>query len=93
MQFSKHWAATLDDYAIDLAWSPDGALLAAANEPDIAKRFQRMEKLLDLPAFLGHARGVVDEEAGVAGAGLLSGRLITRASSASNISSARPSRP
>jgi WD40 repeat protein len=31
MNFSKHWAATLDDYAIDLAWSPDGALLAAAS--------------------------------------------------------------
>ena len=31
MQFAKHWAATLDDYAIDLAWSPDGSLLAAAS--------------------------------------------------------------
>ena len=31
MQFAKHWAATLDDYAIDVAWSPDGALLAAAS--------------------------------------------------------------
>ena len=31
MQFSKHWATTLDDYAIDLAWSPDGTLLAAAS--------------------------------------------------------------
>ncbi|MBS0631277.1 MAG: WD40 repeat domain-containing protein [Verrucomicrobia bacterium] len=31
MQLTKHWAATLDDYAIDLAWSPDGALLAAAS--------------------------------------------------------------
>jgi WD40 repeat protein len=31
MQFAKHWAATLDDYAIDLAWSPDGTLLAAAS--------------------------------------------------------------
>ncbi len=30
MNFSKHWAATLDDYAIDLAWSPDGTTLAAA---------------------------------------------------------------
>jgi len=32
MNFSKHWAATLDDYAIDLAWSPDGSLLAAASQ-------------------------------------------------------------
>jgi WD40 repeat protein len=31
MNFSKHWAATLDDYAIDLAWSPDGRTLAAAS--------------------------------------------------------------
>src|SRR5476651_324810 len=31
MQFTKHWAATLDDYVIDLAWSPDGSLLAAAS--------------------------------------------------------------
>jgi WD40 repeat protein len=31
MIFTKHWAASLDDYAIDLAWSPDGALLAAAS--------------------------------------------------------------
>ncbi len=31
MNFSKYWAATLDDYAIDLAWSPDGSLLAAAS--------------------------------------------------------------
>jgi WD40 repeat protein len=31
MIFAKHWAATLDDYAIDLAWSPDGTTLAAAS--------------------------------------------------------------
>jgi WD40 repeat protein len=31
MQLTKHWAATLDDYAIDLAWSPDGSQLAAAS--------------------------------------------------------------
>ena len=31
MQLTKHWAATLDDYVIDLAWSPDGTLLAAAS--------------------------------------------------------------
>lgn len=30
MQLIKHWAATLSDYAIDLAWSPDGSQLAAA---------------------------------------------------------------
>ena len=31
MNLSKHWAGTLDDYAIDLAWSPDGQILAAAS--------------------------------------------------------------
>ena len=31
MTFQKHWAATLDDYVIDLAWSPDGATLAVAS--------------------------------------------------------------
>jgi WD40 repeat protein len=31
MTLSKHWAAVLDDYVIDLAWSPDGAILAAAS--------------------------------------------------------------
>ena len=31
MNLSKHWAATLDDYVIDLAWSPEGQLLAAAS--------------------------------------------------------------
>jgi WD40 repeat protein len=31
MQLTKHWAGQLDDYVIDLAWSPDGAQLAAAS--------------------------------------------------------------
>jgi len=31
MELIKHWAASLDDYAIDLAWSPDGTLMAAAS--------------------------------------------------------------
>ena len=31
MELTKHWAAQLDDYVIDLAWSPDGSLLAAAS--------------------------------------------------------------
>ncbi len=29
MNFAKHWAAVLEDFVIDLAWSPDGATLAA----------------------------------------------------------------
>jgi WD40 repeat protein len=31
MNLTKHWATALDDYVIDLAWSPDGTLLAAAS--------------------------------------------------------------
>jgi WD40 repeat protein len=31
MNLTKHWAAQLDDYVIDLAWSPDGRQLAAAS--------------------------------------------------------------
>ena len=31
MQLTKHWAGQLDDYVIDLAWSPDGTMLAAAS--------------------------------------------------------------
>lgn len=31
MQLTKHWAAQLDDYTIDLAWSPDGMQVAAAS--------------------------------------------------------------
>jgi WD40 repeat protein len=31
MQLTKHWAGQLDDYVIDLAWSPDGSQLAAAS--------------------------------------------------------------
>ena len=32
MQLNKTWAAAIDDYVIDLAWSPDGAHLAAASQ-------------------------------------------------------------
>lgn len=31
MQLTKHWAASLDDYVIDLGWSPDGTKLAAGS--------------------------------------------------------------
>nr|WP_083767853.1 hypothetical protein [Opitutus terrae] len=31
MNLTKHWAAQLEDYVIDLAWSPDGTRLAAAS--------------------------------------------------------------
>jgi WD40 repeat protein len=31
MQLTKHWATTLDDYVIDVAWAPSAAQLAAAS--------------------------------------------------------------
>lgn len=31
MQLTKHWSGQLDDFVIDLAWSPDGSALAAAS--------------------------------------------------------------
>lgn len=31
MQLTKHWAAAVDDYVIDLAWSPDNTHLAVAS--------------------------------------------------------------
>ena len=32
MSLAKHWSALLDDYVIDLAWSPGGSTLAAASQ-------------------------------------------------------------
>src|SRR5579875_150882 len=56
MQLTKHWAAVLDDYAIDLAWSPDGTRLAAASAAGSVSIFQLQggEKLHVLP---GHEAG------------------------------------
>src|SRR5580698_2391085 len=31
MQLTKHWAGQLDDYVIDLGWSADNTMLAAAS--------------------------------------------------------------
>jgi WD40 repeat protein len=56
MQLTKHWAATLDDYAIDLAWSPDGTLLAAASAAGPVSLFAATDgaKRHELP---GHDNG------------------------------------
>jgi WD40 repeat protein len=56
MQLTKHWAATLDDYAIDLAWSPDGHLLAAASAAGPVALFAATDgaRRHELP---GHADG------------------------------------
>ena len=56
MQLTKHWAAQLDDYAIDLAWSPDGTQLAGASSAGPVSLFAAADgkKLHELP---GHANG------------------------------------
>jgi len=56
MQLTKHWAAQLDDYAIDLAWSPDGAMLAAASAAGPVSVFAAADgkRAHELP---GHASG------------------------------------
>ncbi|HEX2852012.1 MAG TPA: WD40 repeat domain-containing protein [Opitutaceae bacterium] len=56
MNLTKHWAATLDDYVIDLAWSPDGAQLAAASAAGPVSLFASGDgaKLHELP---GHDNG------------------------------------
>ena len=56
MQLTKHWAAMLDDYVIDLAWSPDGAHLAAASAAGPISVFQASDgaKRHELP---GHDDG------------------------------------
>jgi WD40 repeat protein len=43
VNLTKHWAATLDDYVIDLAWSPDGTLLAAASASGPVSLFARTD--------------------------------------------------
>ena len=56
MQLTKHWAANLDDYVIDLAWSPDGAQLAAASAAGPISLFAAESgvRLHELP---GHENG------------------------------------
>jgi WD40 repeat protein len=56
MNLTKHWAAVLDDYVIDLAWSPDGTQLAAASASGPVSIFQGSTgtKLHELP---GHENG------------------------------------
>src|SRR5688572_30273996 len=56
MQLTKHWAGQLDDYAIDLAWSPDGTQLAAASSAGAVSLFAAQDgrRLHDLP---GHENG------------------------------------
>jgi len=56
MQLNKYWAAQLDDYVIDLAWSPDGGTVAAASGSGPVSLFAATDgaKRHDLP---GHSDG------------------------------------
>jgi WD40 repeat protein len=56
MNLTKDWVAQLDDYVIDLAWSPDGALLAAASAAGPVSLFAAVDgaKRHELP---GHPDG------------------------------------
>jgi WD40 repeat protein len=55
MQLTKHWAAQLDDYVIDLGWSADGTRLAAAASSGPVSLFAMIDGArADLP---GHDDG------------------------------------
>jgi WD40 repeat protein len=56
MQLTKQWAAVLDDYAIDLAWSPDGMNLAAASAAGPVTLFQ-LHGGTQLHTLAGHEQG------------------------------------
>lgn len=56
MIFAKHWAATIDDYVIDLAWSPDGTILAAASAAGAITLFDALDGKVR-HALPGHAEG------------------------------------
>lgn len=60
MQLTKFWAATLDDYVIDLAWSADGSLLAAASGSGPMAIFARADgaRRHDLPGHEGGTNGL-----------------------------------
>ncbi len=55
MNLTKHWAAQLDDYVIDLGWAADGSLLAAAASSGPVSLFATTDGArIDLP---GHEDG------------------------------------
>ncbi len=56
MNFTKHWAGTLDDYVIDLAWSPDGTILAAASAAGAVTLYDAVTGAVK-HAFPGHENG------------------------------------
>ena len=56
MQLTKHWAAQLDDYVIDLGWSPSGDTLGAVSAAGPVSLFATRDgaRLHELP---GHEQG------------------------------------
>lgn len=73
MQLTKTWAASLDDYVIDLAWSPDGAFLAAASQSGPLHLFDGAtgENRRELPGHEAGANCLAFAPAGAPGAALL----------------------
>ncbi len=56
MSLAKHWSALLDDYVIDLAWSPDSTLLAAAAQSGGVTIYDAQTGAVK-HALTGHANG------------------------------------
>ena len=71
MNLTKAWTAQLDDYAIDLAWSPDGRLLAAASAAGPVTVFDGGSgaKQRELPGHAGGTNAVAFAPASIADAG------------------------
>lgn len=64
MLLAKHWAAQLDDYVIDLAWSPDGTRLAAASASGPISLFRAEDGVrVDLPGHDGGTNALAWEPA------------------------------
>jgi WD40 repeat protein len=65
MQLTKHWAGQLDDYVIDLAWSPDGSQLAAASAAGPVSLFSSVDgaKQHELPGHDGGTNCIVWQNA------------------------------
>lgn len=75
MNLSKHWAAALDDYCIDLAWSPDGRAVAAASAAGSVTLFDGASgaKLHELPGHHGGTNALAWAPGAISDAG---GRIL-----------------
>lgn len=71
MELAKRWVAELDDYVIDLAWSPDGSVLAAASAAGGITLFSGRDgaSLCQLIGHEGGANGAAWLSAGVLASG------------------------